>query len=414
MLSNSDIKKATVRPNGGPRKIFDGHGLHIYITATSKRWKYDYRFQGKAQTISYGPYPSISLAMARQLHRNDYDILQSGLNPASVKKQLKAEAETVRTFKQMAEEFQTRHKASAGTLAKSASRLSKYVYPFIGDTYIDQITTSMLVPIIRAAEKKHEGDTARRVLMAMRQVFKDAVASGMIQQNPADQLDGTLRKPEKTNYSHLTDTKQIGQLLNAIHQVEASPAIKALAELLPLLFCRPSELRLAKWSEVNFDTKQLTIPAERLKLRQHGDLIIPLSRQAILILRALIPYTEATGLVFASELRSRKTRQYISLSEQFPNKTIGQAIALAELPSKCQSAHGWRHVATTLLNECGPKHLKQFSPAWVDAQTHHKPAGNNTIYNKAQYIAERTRMMQVYADLLDSLRGVEPALKVVS
>ena len=355
----------------------------------------------------------ISLAKARTIRNGLKLLLLEGKNPNQVKRDSKLAELRQQSFKSIAEEyFETRGKDST-ELQKSHNRLRTYVYPKIGSMPIDSITSPMIASLVRQADEKNKGDTAKRVLAVVRNIFTYARAGGLVSSNPAEGMQSILKPPQKKSRPHELDITKIGKLLKAIDELDVYPPAKAVNQLLPMLFCRKVELLGARWDEIDWDKKQLEVPVSRMKISENGAFIIPLPRQANRILTKLRPYTEVSGYIFASERRQSRTRAYTHISDGQVNAKLDMALKAAELPPKSQVPHGWRHVAETLLKEKGPELIKGFNKDWIRVQMHHSPTGIEASYDKAQYLKDRPRMMQAYADLLDGYKGVEKLLKVV-
>lgn len=389
-------------------KLYDGDGLYLLIKKTKQGigmyWRYDYTFNRARKTLSYGTYPRISLTNARQKHTSARSQLLSGINPAQDKK---APDQTL-TFQVVAETWlhlpqnAKRWKDSYKKVLQDA--LSKDVYPYIQSTPIDQIKPLHIVEIISAIDSRGAPTIAERTLNTLlKPIFRYAITCGYIERNVADIDSSMLISPRiRQNRATLHGEQAIGQLMYKLeHSARFSIQTRALLMLSPYLMLRPSELRQAQWEHIDFEQKVLTIPAANLKLKQHIKTAIhaglldykhsvPLSSQALTLFQNLKDQAIHPIYIFPSAKRSSK-------SPCLEVHTAIEALRRLGYDKTQMSVHGFRAMASTLLNESG-----QFNPDAIERQLAHIDKNDvRRAYNHAQYWDERVEMMQWLADYLD-------------
>lgn len=389
-LTNTEVKNT--KPGPKPKRLFDGHGLYIeIIPAGGKYWRLKYRHGGKEKRLSLGVYPEVSLAEARERRDAARKLLTQGVDPAEARKQEKAQDHAQgETFEFVAMEWfeRFRSKWAAPHAGRILTRLKKDVFPFIGTRPLHEISAPELLATMRRIESRGAIETAHRALQNCGQVFRYAVACGKAERDPSGDLRGALTPTKEKHHPSITDPKELGELLRAIDAYQGSHVVRCALKLAPLVFVRPGELRKAEWSEVDLEAAEWRIPAEKMKMRvQH---IVPLSRQAVAILRELHPLTGTGTFLFPGVRSSAKP-----MSEN----TVNAALRYMGYSTEQVTGHGFRSTASTLLNELG------WNRDAIERQLAHAERNNvRAAYNFAEFLPERRKMMQAWADYLDGLR----------
>jgi integrase len=387
MLSNASIKAA--RPRDKPYKLSDERGLYLLITPNGGRWwRFRYRFDGKAQLLSLGIYPDVSLSEARDRRDAMRRDRASGVNPAAKRRAEKyANADT---FEAVAREWFGKFSANwvEGHSSKIIRRLELYLFPWIGARPIEKLSARDILTCLRRVEAGAKLETAKRALQNCCRIFRYAIATGRAEQNPAMHLLGALPPAREGHLAAITSPREFGELLRAIESYNGSTVVRAALQLAPLVFVRPKELRSAEWSEVEFSTAEWHIPAAKMKMR--GKHIVPLSRQAMSILREIRPLTGGGRFVFSSPRSSRRPLSDVALLAALRRMGYEQGTV---------TVHGFRATACTLLNEQGKNR------DWIERQlAHGERDGVRAAYNYADYLPQRKIMMQEWADYLDGLK----------
>lgn len=388
-------KKATDRP----LKLSDGRGLFLLIqpNKTNKYWRLAYRFNDKQKTLSLGVYPDVSLEEARTYREEARKLLKAGIDPSENRKALKLSKATQNadSFEVLAREWlakQSTFWASSHT-DKVAGRLERDIFPFLGSRPIVSIKAPELLAAARRIEERGAIESARRTLLHCSQVFRYAVSSGRAEHDPVPNLRGALQPAKSTHYATMTDPNAIGELLRAIDSYHGSFITKCALQLAPLVFVRPGELRAAEWKEINLEKAEWNIRPERMKMREPH--LVPLSTQSVSILRELHLLTGNGQYVFPSE--HTNTRPMSENTVLFALRRMG--FSKNEI-----SGHGFRAMARTLLDE-----VLQVRPDFIEHQLAHTVRDpNGRAYNRTSHLAERRKMMQLWADYLDGLKLEQP------
>ena len=389
----TDAYIRSIKVGDKPKKHFDGGGLYLHVYPTGgKLWQMAYRFEGKEKTLSFGAYPIVSLKNARDYAVDAKRLLNSGVDPSAYKKAVKAavHAETNNTFEIIAREWHEKNKSgwSKSHETKTIALLVNHVFPFLGNRPINAIITTELLEVLRKIEARGFNETAHRTSQICGQVFRYAIATGRAENDPSGNLRGALTPVVSNNFATITDTKEIGRLLRDIDNYPGSIVVKAALQILPYVFLRSVELRGGEWSEVDFDKKEWRIPANRMKMKEKH--IVPLSNQVIVLLKELNPYTRHSKYIFPSAWSNTKTISDVALLN---------AVRRMGYEKGKMTIHGFRSMASTLLNERG------YNRDWIERQLAHGERNNiRAAYNHAEYLSERSRMMQEWADYLDGLR----------
>jgi integrase len=398
MLTDTAIRKA--RPTDRQQKLADGGGMYLLLKPDGSRyWRMDYRHGGKRKTLALGVYPTVTLADARQRREDARRLLANGTDPGEVRKAAKvaqavAAALAVNTFEAVAREWLQKREASgdtaATTLAKDRWRLEAYLFPTIGARPIAEITPRELRETLRPIADSGKLETASKTKTTAGQVFQWALLEEKVESNPVASLRGLFASPTPTHRAALTDPVRIGELLRAIDGYTGRLTTLTALKLAPLVFVRPGELRKAEWSEFDLEGAIWRIPGHRMKMKAPH--LVPLSTQAIEILRDLHPLTGSGTLVFPALGRSGKP-----MSEN----TVNLALRRLGYSKDEMTGHGFRSMAATRLNEMG------WNANAIERQLAHAESNKvRAAYtHAAQYLDERIRMMQAWADYLDGLRS---------
>lgn len=392
-LTDTFVKniKPTEAPTGD--KHTDGQGLYLHVKAAGKYWRMSYRFDGKQKTLAFGVYPAVTLAKARQRREKARELLADGIDPGAAKqeeKQAKATA-AANTFEAVAAQWlqATSANRAAITQDKVTNWLRKDICPHIGTMPIFTIGPRDVLAVARKMEARQVFDSAKRLVQICGQVFRYAVAEGTAERDITADLRGALQKAEKKNYAAITDPKQAGDLMRSIFAYSGHPCTLAALKLTPLVFVRPGELRTAEWVEIDLDGAEWRIPGSKMKMK--NDHIVPLSTQAVEILRSVQPFTGHGRYVFPS-LRTGER----PMSEN----TINAALRGMGYAKEVHSAHGFRAMARTIMDEV----LNQRVDLIEHQLAHAVKDANGRAYNRTAHLPARRVMMQTWADYLDKLR----------
>ncbi len=392
-LTDSACKNAKC-PDGKARERFtDSGGLYLEVVPTGgKHWRWKYRYGGKEKRLAVGSYPEVTLAQARRARDDARLVLKGGSDPVQSKKDAKL-ADSVRignTFEAVARAWFDHWKGpkSPRHAVYVMRRLEADVFPDLGARPISGITAPQLLAVAKKIESRGAVDIAKRSLQTCGQIFRYAVAHGIIERNPgADVKPGDALKPRiKTNYARL-DAKELPQLLRKIHTYAGGPYTRLAMQLMALTFVRTGELIAAHWDEFDLEAAEWRIPAARMKMRTPH--IVPLSKQAVLVMGDLQELRGLSGLVFPGERDHEKPMS---------NNTI--LCALYRMGYKGRmTGHGFRGVASTVLHELGYRHDV------IELQLAHQERNEvSAAYNHATYLKDRRKLMQAWADHLDKLR----------
>ena len=399
----SDAKIRNTKPTDRSLKLFDGRGMFLLVSPGGQRgWRLKYRFGGKEKLLSLGTYPEIGLKEARERCDEARRLLANNVDPSQQRKAQKASGllQAADSFEAIAREWHEQRRGSLGlgTLAGIMMRMEKHLFPWMGSRPVAQISAQEVLAVLRKAEAQELGETPRRLRQYCSQIFRYAIYTGRREGNPAADLGGALRPHKAKHHAAVVDPKAVGELMRAIDGYTGEPVTRAALRLAPLLFVRPGELRGAAWEEFDLDNMEWRIPAARMKMRDSH--LVPLSRQAVEILREVHHLTGRWHYVFPS-IRSKAR----CMSEN----TLAAALRRLGYSSEVMTVHGFRTVASTLLNEQG------WSRDAIERQlAHAERDGVRAAYNRAEYLKERRTMMQAWADHLDRLKlpaGVRPLFR---
>jgi len=392
-LTDTFVKN--IKPTGAPTgdKHTDGQGLYLHVKDAGKYWRMSYRFGGKQKTLALGVYSAVSLADARARRDKARKLLANDIDPGTAKreeKQAKATA-AANTFEAVAAQWLLATSANRAvvTQEKVTNWLKKDINPYIGTMPIATIGPRDVLAVARRMETRKVFDSAKRIVQICGQVFRYAVAEGTAERDITADLRGALQQAEKKNYAAITEPKQVGDLMRSIFDYTGHPCTVAALKLTPMVFVRPGELRTAEWVEIDLDGAEWRIPGSKMKMKV--DHIVPLSTQAVELLRSVQPLTGHGRFVFPS-LRTGER----PMSEN----TINAALRGMGYAKEIHSAHGFRAMARTIMDEVLGERVDliehQLAHAVKDA--------NGRAYNRTAHLPARKVMMQTWADYLDKLR----------
>lgn len=386
MLTDATIKQEPTPER--PKKMSDGGGLYIELSPSGARtWRWAYRHGGKQKTLTIGAYPKVTLAAARKARDAARDRLQHGFDPVIEQQQEKERARFAAgtTFELVGKEWQDKRKQedlSGSSYRKDKQMLDHHAYPALGDRAIDTITAPEILTLLRRVEGKGAVHTAHRLRSTLSRVFRYAVATGRAERDPAADLVGALVSKKTVHHPALFEPKEIGGLVRAMSGYDGQMVRIAMLTLLHT-FVRPGELRLAEWEEFDLDAAMWTVPEGRMKMRRKH--LVPLSPQVVTMLRDLRGLTGDGKYLFG-------TRRPMS------DMTVNAALRRLGYDRGQVVGHGFRRTASTILNESG-----EFSPDVIEKQLAHESGSVRSIYNAAQYMPERVRMMTWWSDWLDGV-----------
>jgi integrase len=388
-LTETQIKK--IKPQDTPKRYFDGGGLYLEVRPNGSRyWRYKFRFQKKEKLLAIGVYPDVSLKDARIARAHACELLDKGIDPTAEKNngRISAQADE-QTFERIAREWMQLQKDgwAQSHYRTVAQRLEANVFPFIGQRPISDIQPIEVLDTIKIMESRGVRESAHKTMSICSMIFRYAVASCIIPSDPTRDLRGALAPVVRGQFAAITTRLGAGQLMRAIQGFEGFSLTRLLLQLHAYTFCRPGEIRAAEWAEIDMDSALWTIPAERMKgKREH---LVPLSHQALKVLKDAQPISGHGRFVFPS-IRSA--------ARPMSNNTANAAIRRMGYGKDEMTAHGFRAMASTLLNEQG------YDPDVIERQLAHVETNKvRAAYHRAQYLDERRKMMQEWADLLDSL-----------
>jgi integrase len=390
-LTSASLKNAN--PKNKTYRLYDSGGLYLEIAPSGgKWWRLKYRFDGKEKRISLGTYPATGLKKARQRRDLAKEQIEDKVDPSVNRKATKTlrEDQLANSFEAITCEWYYKFKPtwSDSHAKRIIRRFERDIFPWLGKSPINDITPRILLKTLRKIEDRGALETAHRALQSSSQVFRYAIATGRAERDPCSNLRGAIPPAKTKHHAAIFSPKAIGELLRAIDQLNGSPIVKAAMRMAPLLFVRPGELRNAEWSEIDFDKAEWRIPAKKMKLKQQH--IVPLSHQVIDILNEIYPITNCSNYIFPS------VRNY---SRAMSDNTLNVALRRLGYTKDQMTAHGFRSIASTLLNEQG------WNRDAIERQLAHAERSSvRSAYNYAEYLPERKKMMQSWADYLDQLR----------
>ena len=392
-----------IKFTGKRRKIWDGNGLYLHVLKTGNVWRYDYQFKGKRRTSKLGRYPEMSLTQARTARNAIKEQALAGRDPQASDTDMQAKQGT--SFSMVAAEwFAGDYEWSKGHRETVEARLRLYINPAIGNLPIADVTAREIKAILDDRVAADHRETARKLKLIIGQICRYAELEGHIEQDPTYALRGYFsekkNKPKRRqSFAHTTDPKVLKQILRAIDLYNGTPEVKTALQLLPRIFIRPGELRHGAWSEIDFNAAEWIIPASRMKVSDNGDHIVPLSTQSIALLKDLYQIT-GRGLLIFPQIKKR--------NQPLSENALNSALRRMDIPKNIQTAHGFRHTASSMLNQ-----RKKYDPDLIETQLHHVDHSTRGKYNSANYMQQRRAMMQDWSNYLDQLKTGAQVLTMV-
>lgn len=388
----TDTKLRALRPKATVYRVADSNGLAIEVRPTGSRlWRYRFRIHGKASMAALGEYPIISLVEARRLRDEARATLAAGVSPVTAKRARRAaQAEQAgNTFAVVAAEYlaQRVKSMSAGSAYRERRLIEKDLNPTIGNAAVAEVAARELLAALRKIEKRGAVETAHRARSLAGQVFRYAIATGRAERNPAIDLAGALSTPNPGHFASVIDPNEVAPMLRSIYAYQGTPIVCAALKLAPLLFVRPGELRTMLWADLSLAAAEWRYTVAKTGTPH----IVPLSSHALEILRDLQPLTGSSVYVLPS---ARSMRRPMS------GNAINAALRTLGYGGETMTGHGFRAMARTILDE-----VLGFRPDYIEHQLAHSvrdPLGR--AYNRTAHLSERRKMMQAWADYLETLR----------
>ncbi|WP_175751308.1 MULTISPECIES: tyrosine-type recombinase/integrase [Burkholderia] len=404
-LSDLQCKNAKYNPSGPGNKLADGDSLFLFLMPTgSKLWRYLYRDGFKKQkTLSIGAYPAVGLQTARKKRDEARAQIAEGVDPSEAKKAAKQAAVLAasNSLEAVARAWmeERRSRVEPKQYDKTLARFVSDVFPWLGKRPIDQIDAPKILSVMKRIAGRGARYTADRVRSELSMVFRYGIREGYCKADPARDLVGAVPVPRAKHFASITDWRQVGELLRAFDGFKGTFVVQCALRLSPLLFQRPGEIRKAEWAQFDLDRAEWRYLVTKTKTEH----LVPLSRQALVILRELRALTGDGKYVFPSARTKAR-----------PMSDGAVNAALKRLGFDTQqeiTGHGFRAMARTLIHE----ELEE-KPEYIEQQLAHAvPDANGRAYNRTRFIRQRTKMMQQWADLLDELKagGYSPLEKIV-
>lgn len=390
----SDTKLRALKPRPTVYRVADMEGLCIEVRPTGARcWRFRYRRpgSGKPNMLDLGDYPAVSLQEARKERDKQRELVRSGIDPGEERKQaqLRAQAGDDDRFEAVAREWLAKQGAwSPATLAKAEALLQTWAFPWIGQRRMREILPADMLRVIRRPEEQGKIETAQRLKQRCGQIFRYGIPTGRCDRDPTADLRGVLQTVKTQHHASITDRVRVGGLLRAIDAYHGTFVVICALRLSALTFVRPGELRQWEWAEIGEEGALWRIPAEKMKMGAPH--LVPLSVQAQGILEELWPLTGGGRYVFPSARGGGRC-----MSEN----AVRVALRTLGFTNQEMTAHGFRSMASTLLNEEG------WNRDWIERQlAHAERDAVRGAYNYAEYLPGRREMMQAWADLLDRLK----------
>ena len=390
-LNDPTIKNA--KPTGKAYRLSDEKGLYLEVSPNGgKWWRLKYRFDGKEKRLSLGTYPDVGLKQARERRDEARKQLADGIDPSIHRQATKATRSdrAANSFEVLAREWhQQRHELTPKHAANLMARLERDIFPWLGSKPVMEITGPEVLAILRRMTHRGATESAHRAKCTISQIMRFAVATGRAERDPCPDLKGALPQAKKTHFPAVTDPARVGELLRQLDGYHGTLPVTCALRLAPLVFVRPGELRQAKWEEIDLDAATWRFLVTKTKV----DHLVPLSHQAVSILRELHPLTGRGTYLFPS---SRTTTRPMS------DNAILSALRRLGIPKEEMVGHGFRAMARTLLAE-----QLHFKPEVIEHQLSHRvPDTLGAAYNRTKFLKERIDMMQSWADYLDTLKDI--------
>ena len=396
-MALTDVAIRNAKPGIKPYKLGDSLGMYLLVQPTGgKLWRLKYRVDGREKKLGIGRYPEVSLADARKCRDEAREQIAVGKDPSREKQRNKTRAKLAadNTFSGLSAEYcQKRRRDGSKAWAPATAVRSEYLLslltPALGAIPIAKIEPADVLLALRKIEGKGNLESARRTLQLASAVFRYAVSTARLSSDPTRDLRGALTAPTVTHYAAITEAKSVGELLRAIDAYEGQGLSRLAMQLAPHVYVRPGELRHAEWKEIDLDAGLWVIPASKMKMGKAHH--VPLSRQSVVLLREVHVASGPAGYVFPS-IRTG--------SRPMSENTINAALRRLGYSSNEMTAHGFRAMASTLLNESGKWH-----PDAIERALSHRDTDKvRAAYDRGTHWKERVEMAQWWSDYLDQLR----------
>jgi integrase len=388
LLTNLKVQKA--KPQTKQYKLSDERGMYLLVHPNGgKYWRFDYRFEGRRKTLAIGAHPEVSLKEARKRRDRARSDIEDGIDPSG--QQNRKAAIDDDSFETVAREWHEKYRSqwTEGHASTTLRRLEANLLPWLGKRPLGAIEPPELLRSLRRVENRGAVETAHRIQQIASRIFRYGVATGRCSRDPTLDLKGALPPKRSEHFPTITDPKKIGALLRAVDDYQGFFITRIALQIAPLVFVRPGELRHAEWVEIQLDSAEWRIPAAKMKMKR--DHIVPLSTQVVTIFEEIQPLTGNGRYVFPSSLPTGRP-----MSEN----TVNAALRRLGYTKEEMTGHGFRSMASTLLNESG------WTPDAIERQLAHVEGNSvRAAYNYAEHLEERRRMMQWWADYLDSLKN---------
>jgi integrase len=398
----TDTLARNAKPAAKTVRMFDRDGLYLEVSPRGgKWWRLKYRFAGREKRVSLGVYPEVNLKKARARTIEARQLLEAGVDPSENRRAAKAAQieGAANSFAVVTREWIDRQMKSwvKGHGERILTRFERDIFPWIGARPIADLTAPELLTTVRRIEKRGALETAHRALGNCGQVFRYAIATGRAKRDPTVDLRGALPPVRPTHFAAITEPKRVGALMRAIEGYEGSLTVRCALRLAPLVFVRPGELRHAEWTAMDLEGGEWRYTVTKTNTPH----VVPLSSQAVAVLRELKPLTGRGRYVFSSARSSQRPMS---------DNAILAAMRRMGIAKDEMSGHGFRAMARTILDE-----VLGFRPDFIEHQLAHAVRDpNGRAYNRTAHLAERRKMMQAWADYLDKLKygaDVIPILK---
>jgi integrase len=374
-------------------RLFDERGLYLEISPRGGRWwRLKYRHGGKEKRLSLGVYPDVPLKEARERRDEARKLLATGVDPSENRKATRAaEADrATNSFEIIAREWLAKNSAiwSVTHSDKIRRLFERDVFPWMGGRPIAEITAPELLKVLRRIEGRGAVETSHRALGNCGQIFRYGVATGRCERDVAADLRGALAKVEGGHFAAATEPNQLAKILRMMDGYDGTFVVRSALRLAPLVFVRPGELRKAEWKDIDLDKAEWRYTVTKTKTAH----IVPLSRQAIEILRELKALTGRSSFVFPG---ARSNKRPMS------DNAILAAMRRMDIGAEEMTGHGFRAAARTILDE-----ILKVRPDFIEHQLAHAVKDpNGRAYNRTAHLVERSLMMQTWADYLDKLKS---------
>ena len=391
-----------------PLRLFDGRGLYLEIAPSGgKWWRFKYRFGGKEKRLSLGVYAAagsktveVGLEAARKAADEARQLLRDGVDPSQDRKAEKRRMahQSENTFEAVAREWHGKQSAAwvPDHAERVLRRLELYIFPNLGKQSIAEIEAPELLDALRVIEARGKDTTSHLARQYVGMVFRYGIATGRCKRNPAADLRGALRPVKKANFAAVTEPEPLAKILRALDSYEGTLTVRCALHLAPLVVVRPGEMRKAEWKDIDLDKAEWRFVASKTNPNH----LVPLSKQAMAILREVQPFTGDGRFVFPS---ARSAQRPMS------DAAVLAAMRRMEIPADEMTGHGFRATFRTI----GAEVLKFRVDLMEHQLAHAVKDANGTAYNRTSFLPERKRMMQRWADYLDQLKTGEAANVIV-